>query len=233
MNALTLSFLLILSYFEANAEACLYKGLVDYNCDGKFKIAITGDSVVYGTGDKELGNRGGYPTRIRKSLPKGTKTVNLGIYSIRTLQLLGRFQSGIYDKALKNADLLIIDLGRNDCLDGVPPKKTVRNLKRIVKYARNRESLNDQKPPFVLVGTQIPCPQRRTCVGRINESVIAAGKKGGLPIILRFDKYPDSVISSDRIHPNSSGYQVIAKKVSKFIKGRLQKILIDESLETP
>jgi len=216
---------------NAKSEVCLYKGLVDYNCDGKLKIAITGDSVVYGTGDSELGNRGGYPTRIRGLLPKGIKTVNLGFYSIRTVQLLGRFQSGIYDKALKNADLVIIDLGRNDCLDGVPPNKTVRNLKRIVKYARTRESLNDQKPPFVLVGTQIPCPSRRVCVGRINEAVIASGKKGGLPVFFRFDRYPESVISSDRIHPNSSGYQVIARKVSKFIKGRLQNILMEEFTE--
>ena len=104
-------------------QACpLVDGLyADWNCDQQFKITFTGDSIVQGVGDERNVNNGGYVLRLRRRL--GQNVVGFGIPGIHTdglLRALQReFESGNRDviRKFKNADVIVIDVGRNDYWD--------------------------------------------------------------------------------------------------------------------
>ncbi len=200
----------------------LVAGLLDFTCDGKQKFIITGDSIVDGLGDTQLGNQGGYVTRLEGRLP-GVRFVNLGTTHITTGQLLRRFQSGEYDRSLNKSDAVFIDLGRNDCRDSIPALQAVRNIKRLVRYVRNHPKAETNGTPFVVVATQIPIRRanRKKCVEEINQILIQkAGER--LPAYLRFDTLSPHILSHDEVHPNSQGYASMAKFASRFIKNQLQ-----------
>ena len=69
----------------------LVNSLVDYNCDGKHRISITGDSVVFGTGDQLNHNRGGYVLRLKGDFPS-SQIYNFGYPGITTAKLLSYYK---------------------------------------------------------------------------------------------------------------------------------------------
>ena len=224
---LTASFLL--SICVNAASACpLVDGLHDFNCNQTVRVVVAGDSVVYGLGDTENGNRGGYVKRLDNLLPQAVQVVGLGTSGIRSDELLRDFQSGAYRKRTRRTDILFIDVGRNDCRDNLPPLRTFRNIKRLVRWARKNIGTATQGPPFIVVTTQIPDRERRRqCLEEINRILIQRTSRK-MPAYLRFDKLPDTILGSDGLHPTSAGYQRMAKKMRRFINRRLQTRIQEE-----
>ena len=128
-----LSFLTIV-----DASACPKVGnLPDFNCDGEINIVVIGDSLVSGYGDTANNNKGGYVLRAQSSLQQAT-VKNFGVPGLNTVQLLlnlGKaFRGTSYlalAAALVEADLVVLDLGRNDrWFFGVP----LQTFRRITLY---------------------------------------------------------------------------------------------------
>jgi lysophospholipase L1-like esterase len=227
-------FFIAFFFFSGPVLACPpVGGLPDYNCNGKAKISITGDSVVQGFGDTEKGNRGGYVTRFNEIYPDA-KLQNFGVYAITTNQLLRKHMRGEYLREIANSDLVLIDSGRNDCREGESSLRTVRDLKRLVRWVKNNNAAQHtedkgssaglpEKQPFIIIAAQIPHRDyRRACLEALNEELLR-NRSSALPVLLRFDKLPSSILSSDGLHPSSSGYARMANRLSNFSQKRLLK----------
>jgi hypothetical protein len=69
----------VISLLPSLTEACpKVGGLPDLNCNGEAKVVVLGDSLVYGIGDTDNGNKGGYVARAARKFPKAT-FVNQGL----------------------------------------------------------------------------------------------------------------------------------------------------------
>lgn len=226
----------LLSITVSLSAATLYAcpkvgGLPDYNCDEKIDIAILGDSLVYGFGDTKNKNRGGYVLRTEKKFPHATFH-NLGVQGQRTLQLLddvtdafaGKSEDkDLYD-SLNAADIVFLDLGRNDRWLFGTPAATLRNLKRISSLIKKKVGDITGVPPLVITAVMM-LPNRGSqgpWVKELNELILRSNSRNA-PADLRFDLVSKRLIGSDQIHPTSEGYNALAKTFFAYLSKTLLK----------
>jgi lysophospholipase L1-like esterase len=213
------------------AFACpLIDGLVDFNCDGQHKILVIGDSVVRGIRDTRYRNNGGYVRRLKKKFPSST-IVNFGLPGYTTEQILSSVKEAFAktseietQEQLLNADLLIIDEGRNDFFEDATPGLVVRNIKRLVTFLNRKLSRNRKSSaPFIQIATLLPTTRgyQRDYINAVNELLLELNSSS-LPIGLLFHTLPDTVISYDGLHPDSKGYTTIAKYAAEIISSDIQ-----------
>lgn len=139
-------------------------GIPDISCDDGVRVVIVGDSIVAGVGDERFGNAGGgYVTRIQESLPRvvfsgfGTPGQNSEqLYKKVKTALAKRSPSSELGQALVDADIIIIDVGRNDWfevfkLDEPPSLPTYTRLRRLQSHVRARLTLLTGRTPLVVL----------------------------------------------------------------------------------
>lgn len=211
-------------------------GFVDYNCDGNFRVTLTGDSIVKGVGDSRNGNRGGYVKRLNLRFGgPGTniRFLNLGVPGITSARLLRELKQNINNPAARitrrrtsAVDLVIVDVGRNDFFQEQPASFTVRNIRRVVKTLR-REIGKQGIEPYIVVTTLIPTRRgfQQPFVDEINRQLLEFRSKG-LPTYLRLDRLDTRFISSDNLHPSSRGYDQISNMISEFIQKKVKSKLL-------
>ncbi len=203
---------------------------IDYNCDQTFKITALGDSIVRGRGDSANGDQGGYVRRLERI----ATVSNLGENGQTTRGLLLSLKRGgkAINRGLKDADIIIVDVGRNDYFDYLAEEMTleqiVRNIKRIGNLAAKKAANGDStKAPFVLTGPLIRVNRtdQNIYIGELN-AVIRRFQARGLPAYLEFDEhFSKSNLNADNLHPTSIGYVEIFDYVKKFIRRDLQALL--------
>ena len=204
-------------------------GLPDINCDGSARVVVVGDSVVYGTGDVRNNGRGGYVLRVAKKFP-GASFDNRGTPGEEARRVLGVVQdafTGLGDTtfatSLTEADIVIIDIGRNDWWKFLPAKATLRNLKRLREMIQNQVNTVTGHKPLVIMA-QIMGANRTgqgTWVAELNQ-YIAASNKLGTPADLKFSSVSKRLLI-DRVHPSSLGYDAIAKILYSYLTQTLPK----------
>jgi lysophospholipase L1-like esterase len=215
----------------AYAHACpLVGGLVDFNCDGKHRIAVTGDSVVFGTGDELNNNQGGYVLRLKRAFPS-SQVYNFGYPGITTAHLLSYYKK-LFTKDPNNdqisqlgtSDIVIIDVGRNDYFNRNSSTLTATTIKRLTIYLSTElEKRFGTSPLFVT--TVLPLTRREIDLGFIKQVNMVLLKIRGrdFPAYLRFDKLDPTLLGADGLHPTSAGYDVLGTIATAYIKRDAQK----------
>jgi len=180
-----------------SAQACPdIDGLVDINCDRQLKIITFGDSITAGVGDE---TRLGYPGRLQLFLPNST-VFNVGISGERTPT--GRARAPGIFATVENPDYIIILQGVNDFFLPSPNAGSTRNnLLSIVSSARATGAV-------ALLGT-LTGINRSFQVGWVN----SVNQQIRPFTQLDFFGLGPGILSSDRLHPNGAGYQVMAEFV--------------------
>jgi lysophospholipase L1-like esterase len=201
------------------AAACpQVAGLTDYNCDGKAVVVVLGDSLVSGVGDATNDNQGGYVLRTQARFPDAT-VVNQGVPGLRTLTLLKNlrraFANALTSKLaqdLLEADLVLLDLGRNDRWNFEPPAATLRNLKRLRQIIQSSVPRNGGVAPLVVTAV-LMSPNRGSQSPWVKEldALILKSHAVEYPADLRFDLVSKRLLQPDNIHPTSKGYVAMAK----------------------
>jgi lysophospholipase L1-like esterase len=203
-------------------------GLIDYNCDQRIKIAFVGDSFVDGVGDgpKDLVLGRGYVKRLRERYPSAV-VATYGVPGIVSGKLLEKLKQRIPKMAslpdsldIRDADYIVIDVGRNDYFENTSPGETVKNLFRIEKYLRTTLGKNGKVAPRMVVSTLAPTTRffQRFFISSVNTTMLKY--KSTLPVYLRPDKFmKESLIAKDGIHPKSEGYTRMADIVELYLKG--------------
>lgn len=230
MKVLSLFALALSCLFSSQAVACpSVAAIPDVNCDGNARVAVIGDSVVFGIGDTVNGGRGGYVRRIAKKFP-GVWFDNLGRPGEETRRLITVIEdafagTGETDvaNALTRADIVILDIGRNDWWKFGPPLATWRNLKRIRELIQLKVEAVTGHKPFV-VTAQLMGANRTGQGAWVAELVklIAANNKSSAPTDLRFYSVSKKLLG-DRVHPSSLGYDLLTKVLALYLRVTLPK----------
>jgi len=219
-----------LSVFSTECRACpAVANLPDVNCDGAARVAILGDSVVYGVGDTVNGGKGGYVLRMAKKFP-GATFDNLGTPGEEARRAIGIIEGSFngtgdstFAESLTKADIVILDIGRNDWWKFKPASATWRNLKRLREVILTSVNKVTGHKPLV-VTAQIMGANRTgqgTWVTELN-TFIAANSKPTTPGDLKFNSVSKKLLL-DRVHPSPTGYDRIAKILQEYLTSKARK----------
>lgn len=220
----------VISLLPSLAEACpKVGGLPDLNCNGEAKVVVLGDSLVYGIGDIDNGNKGGYVMRTARVFPKA-KFVNLGLGGRRVTRTIDDLQAafaGTEDttmaKNLVESDVIFLDFGRNDWWDRKPALVTWRNLKRCRDIITTYVMKTTGHKPLIITA-QMTLANRTgqgTWVAELN-TLLAQKATAAAPADLRFNALSKRLLG-DQVHPTSQGYQELARIFSAYLTTSLPK----------
>lgn len=234
----TLLILLIsLCLISANAiaQSCDSGLALDWNCDGKQKVTVLGDSFVAGIGDSSIKTLHGYIGRTQKALPR-IDIDGFGTKGQQTSQLLTQLKAAFNSEkssslleSLLLSDIVILDIGRNDrWLRGLPSValKNLGDIRRLIKSSV--EERTGVAPVVVIAVMMLPNRGDQGPWVKELDQLIFKSHSLNFPANLRFDLVSKRLIGSDQIHPTSRGYAALSKTFVYYLKktlpGMLQKL---------
>jgi acyl-CoA thioesterase-1 len=184
---------------------------------GKKRILVLGDSITAGYGlDPELA----YPALLQKkidaaALPYTVK--NAGVSGDTTAGGLRRIDWAL---GKDGAAVLVVALGGNDGLRGIPPEQTAANLAGIIDKARAK----NPAIKVIVAGMEMPGNMGADYTAGFKAVFprVAGEKKAALVDFLLAGVGGDEKLNQpDGIHPTAGGQQVIADNVWKVLEGQL------------
>jgi acyl-CoA thioesterase-1 len=179
-----------------------------------------GDSITAGLG---LESSQAYPALIQQRInAKGWnfKVINAGQSGDTSAGGLGRL-----DWLLRSRiDVLVLELGGNDGLRGLPVEVTRRNLQTIIR--RSKERYPDLK--IVIAGMKIPPNMGSEYAQRFEEMFASLAKENGtafIPFILEGVGGLRELNLPDGIHPTAQGHEIVAENVWKVLEPVLRSLI--------
>jgi acyl-CoA thioesterase I len=118
-------------------------------------------------------------------------------------------------------DILIIELGGNDGLRGIPPEATRQNLRRMIEIARRRYPNID----IVLCGMLAPPNMGRAYTDAFQAVFPEVASEKGvvlLPFILEGVAGEPELNQPDGIHPTPVGHRIVAQNVWEVLRPLLR-----------
>ncbi len=200
-------------------------GIPDLNCDGEIQVAVLGDSLVFGIGDTRNKNKGGYILRARKAMPK-VVFQNLGVQGQRTFELISLIEDALVDDTneevkavLTNADVIFLDVGRNDKWLFGEPIDTFKNLQKAATLIRtNVKKLTNIEPLVVTAAMMLPNRGSQGPFVKALNAMIIKSHSTLRPANLRFDLVSKRLLQFDQIHPTSKGYDALASTFVRYLR---------------
>jgi acyl-CoA thioesterase-1 len=181
-------------------------------------IAVLGDSISEGLGVAEGKS---FPDAVQRRLDRdgfGFHVVNLGVSGDTTTGGLGRLD---YALSLKPA-VLIIELGGNDGLRGIPVAQTKQNLEAMVAGAQKAGA------KVLLAGMTLPPNYGPEYIRSFENAYKDLAKKYDVPLIpFLMETIREQIQSKpglmqrDGIHPTAEGHELIAATVMQYLKPML------------
>jgi acyl-CoA thioesterase-1 len=176
----------------------------------ELKVLFLGDSITAGYG---LSVRDAYPQKVQELLAAQDiriQAINGGVSGDTTAGGLRRLSWQLKS----NPDWVVIALGGNDMLRGLPPETTKQNLIEMIRR------IKEKNIRVALLGMKANPTMGRDFVSRFDSIYPDLGKTFKIPVLDFF--ISDVALKSefnleDRIHPNSRGQLMIAEKVSQFL----------------
>ena len=204
--------------------------LPDINCDGKAVIVVIGDSLVAGIGDTVNNGSGGYVLRAQEKYPLAS-FYSYGVPGLRTTPLISRIKKAFANSTsselaqnLLTADLVVLDLGRNDRWDFGLPEATLRKLKKIrAMIEQNVREINGTSPLIVTAVLMYPNRGAQGPWVKELDQLILKSHSERYPADLRFDLVSKRLLAPDNIHPTSKGYSAIASVFVKYLANEVRR----------
>jgi acyl-CoA thioesterase-1 len=179
--------------------------------DGRPIIVAMGDSLTEGHGVDENQN---YPSKLQRRLDNGGykyKVINAGVSGETSAQGLDRIEPVI---ALHPA-IVIVELGANDGLRGLPIESTRRNLEAVVSRCQSAGA------KVVLAGMEVPPnygPQYASAFRNVFKNVANEYHAALIPFFLEGVGGRPELNQDDGIHPTAEGYDRVVENVWKVLK---------------
>ena len=184
---------------------------------GRPKIVAFGDSLTAGFG---LAEKESYPYLLQEKLNAdgyGYEVVNAGVSGDTSLGGLERID---WVLEMENVEVLVLELGANDLLRGVPVKQMKENLNKIIQKAKAKNVkvllAGMLAPPSV--GTQYQRDYTNAFPDLASEHKVEF-----LPFILENVALKRELNQADGIHPNAEGAKIMTENVYKTLKPMLKK----------
>ena len=212
---LSLISLLVLSIFsgcpsnpENPTETQVYR---KNSTENSFRILILGDSLTEGYG---VSAQQAFPSLLEKKLNDEFSSDKNSSYEIINAGISGSTSSGGVSRIewlLKSKpDFLILALGGNDGLRGVPVEETKNNLEKIILAAKSKDI------PTLLAGMKMPPNYGIEYTREFSKQFEDLANQENVPLIpflLEGVGGEPAMNLRDRIHPNPAGHQKIAETV--------------------
>ena len=181
------------------------------------KIIAFGDSLTAGFG---LAEKESYPYLLQQKLNAdgyNYEVVNAGVSGDTTL---GGLERADWTLNQENAQILVLELGANDMLRGIPVEKMKANLDQIIKKAKAKNL------KILLCGMLAPPTMGQRYAQDFTMAfpdLASEHKVEFLPFLLENIALKKELNQGDGIHPNADGEKIMTENVYKALKPMLQK----------
>ena len=186
--------------------------------ESKFRLLILGDSLTAGYG---LPMDASFPVQLEHALNNAcceVLVINAGISGDTSAGGLSRLEWVLELKP----DFVVLELGGNDALRGLPPEETFNNLEAII------ERLKQTGIPVLLAGMQAPENMGRDFAEEFNAIYPKLAQKHEIPLypfFLEGVALNPELNQADGIHPNESGVAEIVRRILPKLQEELKKHL--------
>ena len=184
-------------------------------------IVAFGDSLTAGLG---LPQDAAFPAQLEAALKaRGTEAriVNAGVSGDTAAAGLARLDWALPD----DASAVIVELGGNDALQGIPPEGTKAALEKIIEKVKARGL------PILLAGMEAPPNMGKDYADRFRAIYPDLAARYGLvlyPFFLEGVALNDSLLQGDGIHPNTRGVAVIVEGILPKVEELLAQVKAKE-----
>jgi acyl-CoA thioesterase-1 len=179
--------------------------------DTRPRIVVLGDSLTAGLG---LALDAAYPSLLQRRIDSSGfayQVVNAGVSGDTSAGGLSRL-----DWALQgDVRVLLVALGGNDALRGLPPEELQRNLAQIIERAQARGIR------VILAGMESPPNWGRDYNSSFHDVYPALAGRYHLPLVpflLEGVAGSDTLNQADGIHPTAQGARIVADNVWAVLK---------------
>ena len=183
----------------------------------KKKIVAFGDSLTAGFG---LAEKDSYPYLLQQQLNSdgyNYEVVNAGISGDTSLGGLERID---WVLGQDNVEILVLELGANDLLRGLPVDKMKENLSKIIEKAQTKNV------KVLLCGMLAPPTMgekyRREYTNAFPD-LASEYKLAFMPFILENVALEKDLNQADGIHPNARGEKIMTRNIYNVLKPLLDK----------
>ena len=185
--------------------------------ESTLRLLVLGDSLSAGYG---LQPADSFPAQLEEALHDAgydVRVINAGVSGDTTAGGLSRLAWALSDKP----HIVLLELGGNDALRGLPPAETYANLDAIL--AR----LEDHAISVVLAGMQAPRnlgEDYTTAFDAIYPRLASKYALAFYPFFLEGVALDPALNQADGIHPNAAGVREIVRRILPLLKAELDKI---------
>jgi acyl-CoA thioesterase-1 len=187
------------------------------NVVAKPKIIAFGDSLTAGFGLEETES---YPYLLQQRLNNegyNYEVVNAGVSGDTSVGGLERID---WTLETDNAQILILELGANDMLRGLPPVKMKENLDKIIQKAKAKNI------KVLLCGMLAPPTMGAAYTRDFSNAFPDLAEKhkvAYLPFLLENIALKKELNQADGIHPNAQGERIMTENIYKALQPMLSK----------
>ncbi len=186
----------------------------------EINIIAFGDSLIAGYG---LPKEDGFTQQLQRDINQRHENItiiNAGISGETMAGGAARIKKTLTDNLANKPDAIIVTLGGNDALRGLPTRNTRQNLDRIL------EIIGAEEIPILVTGMLAPLTMGkdfREDFQKIFPDAIENAKNKGIevyfyPFFLEGVALMPELNQNDRIHPNKKGVGVIVENITPSIE---------------
>lgn len=179
-------------------------------------VLFFGDSITAGFGVEP---DEAYPALIQKKIAARkwpVRTMNAGLSGDTTAAGVERLRWALRQKV----DVLVLALGGNDGLRGIPPETTKENLQKMIDLARATQP----GITILVAGMKMPPNYGKSFTDRFARIFPELAKRNQIvliPFLLEGVGGVSKLNLPDRIHPTAEGHKIIAENIWKTLEGVL------------
>lgn len=209
---------LLLSVFLAVAAAAALLPFTSRAANDRETVLVAfGDSLTAGF---DIAPEKSFPAQLEAALRKKghkVRVLNAGVSGDTTAAGLARFDWSIPEEA----DAVILELGANDALRGLPPEEARGNLDKILTKLKQRGL------PVLLAGMAAPRNLGPEYTKAFDAMYADLAEKHGValyPFFLEGVVNERTLNLADGMHPNGEGVAIIVKNILPAVEGLLQQV---------
>jgi acyl-CoA thioesterase I len=180
-------------------------------------IVALGDSLTAGLG---VPQDQAFPAQLEAALTArgiNASVVNAGVSGDTAAAGLARLDWSLPD----NASAVIIELGANDALQGLPPEGTKAALTKIIEQVQARGL------PILLAGMEAPPNLGKAYADQFRAIYVDLAQRYHLilyPFFLEGAALHDGMLQGDGLHPNAKGVAVIVANIMPKVEELLAEV---------